>query len=39
MEKRTTVLVADGSEDFCAQLSGALQNGVLVCQLHQPAGI
>ena len=27
MEKRTTVLVADGSEDFCAQLSGALQNG------------
>ncbi len=27
MEKRTTVLVADGSEEFCAQLSGALQNG------------
>ena len=27
MEKRTTVLVADGSEDFCAQLSGTLQNG------------
>ena len=26
MEKRTTVLVADGSEEFCAQLSGALQN-------------
>ena len=27
MEKRTTVLVADGSEEFCAQLSAALQNG------------
>ncbi|MBQ6159938.1 MAG: sporulation transcription factor Spo0A [Oscillospiraceae bacterium] len=27
MEKRTTVLIADGSEDFCAQLSAALQNG------------
>ena len=27
MEKRTTVLVADGSEEFCAQLSRALQNG------------
>jgi len=27
MEKRTTVLVADGSEEFCAQLSKALQNG------------
>ena len=27
METRTTVLVADGSEDFCAQLSKALQNG------------
>ena len=27
MEKRTTVLVADGSEEFCARLSGALQNG------------
>ncbi len=27
MEKRTTVLVADGSEDFCTQLSAALQNG------------
>ena len=27
MEKRTTVLVADGSEEFCAQLSCALQNG------------
>ena len=26
MEKRTTVLVADGSEEFCAQLSKALQN-------------
>lgn len=26
MEKRTTVLVADGSEEFCAQLSAALQN-------------
>ncbi|MBQ1372092.1 MAG: sporulation transcription factor Spo0A [Oscillospiraceae bacterium] len=27
MEKRTTVLVADGSEEFCMQLSAALQNG------------
>ena len=27
MEKRTTVLVADGSEEFCTQLSAALQNG------------
>ena len=27
MEKRTTVLIADGSEDFCAQLSAPLQNG------------
>ena len=27
MEKRTTVLIADGSEDFCAQLSAAFQNG------------
>ena len=27
MEKRTTVLVADGSEEFCTQLSRALQNG------------
>ncbi len=27
MEKRTSVLIADGSEDFCAQLSGALQAG------------
>ena len=27
MEKRTTVLIADGSEDFCAQLSAALQTG------------
>ena len=27
MEKRTTVLVADGSEEFCIQLSKALQNG------------
>ena len=27
MEKRTTVLIADGSEEFCAQLSAALQNG------------
>ena len=26
MEKRTTVLVADGSEDFCAQLSKSLQS-------------
>ena len=26
MEKRTTVLVADGSEEFCIQLSKALQN-------------
>ena len=27
MEKRTTVLIADGSEEFCIQLSKALQNG------------
>ena len=27
MEKRITVLVADGSEEFCIQLSKALQNG------------
>ncbi len=26
MEKRTTVLIADGSEEFCAQLITALQN-------------
>ena len=48
MEKRTTVLVADGSEEFCAQLSAALQNGgyqvwasapeVLVLDLMLPKG-
>ena len=27
METRTTVLIADGSEEFCTQLSRALQNG------------
>ena len=27
MEKRTTVLVADGSEEFCVQLSKVLQSG------------
>ena len=26
MEKRTSVLIADGSEEFCAQLTAALQN-------------
>ena len=26
MEKRTTVLIADGSEEFCVKLSGMLQN-------------